>query len=152
MTTLDTPLIRDRLATLVRDAVARAQARGHLPTVALPDVTIERPSKPEQGDFATSFALRAKRAVGPRGPNPMEIAGAISAMIAQDPPGYLAGVEVAPSGFLHFTLADDWVRQQVNTILAEGPEFGSLPVGHQGRVQVEYVSANPTGPVHIGTA
>jgi arginyl-tRNA synthetase len=151
MTTLGAPLIRDRLAQLVRDGVARAQAAGHLPAVALPEVAIERPAKPEQGDFATSFALRAKRAVGPRGPNPMEIAGAISAMIAQDPPPYLAGVEVAPPGFLNFTLADDWLRQQVNAIVAEGPEFGSLPLGGQARVQVEFVSANPTGPVHVGT-
>src|SRR6266568_2364012 len=151
MTMVQAPLIRDRLAQLVRDAVARAQAAGHLPAVALPEVAIERPAKPEQGDFATSFALRAKRAVGPRGPNPMEIAGAISAMIALDPPAYLAGVEVAPPGFLNFTLADDWLRQQVNAILAEGPEFGSVQLGAQARVQVEFVSANPTGPVHVGT-
>src|SRR4030081_2418567 len=152
MTMVQAPLIRDLLAQLVREAVARAQAARHLPSVALPDVTIERPSKPEQGDFATSFALRAKRAVGPRGPNPIEIAGAISAMIAQDPPAYLAGVEVAPPGFLNFTLADDWLRRQINTILAEGPEFGSVSFGGQARVQVEFVSANPTGPVHVGTA
>jgi arginyl-tRNA synthetase len=151
MTTIHAALIRDRLADLVRDAVARAQKSGHLPTVALPEVTIERPPNPEKGDFATSFALRAKRAVGPKGPSPMEIAGAISAMIAQDPPAYLAGVETAPPGFLNFTLADDWLRDQVNVIVAEGPEFGSLPVGQLGRVQVEFVSANPTGPIHIGT-
>jgi len=152
MTTVQAPLIRDRLAELVRQAVARAQASGTLPSVAMPEVTIERPAKVEQGDFATSFALRAKRAVGPRGPNPMEIAGAISAQIAHDPPSYLAGVEAAPPGFLNFTLADDWLRQQVNAIVADGPEFGSVPVGHGVRVQVEFVSANPTGPVHIGTA
>src|SRR3979490_2808215 len=151
MTMVQAPLIRDVLAQLVREAVARAQAAGLLPSVALPEVTIERPSKPEQGDFATSFALRAKRAVGPRGPNPMEIAGAISAMIAQDPPAYLAGVEVAPPGFLNFTIADDWLRQQVDVILAEGPAFGSVDLGAQARVQVEFVSANPTGPVHVGT-
>src|ERR1700687_4099163 len=152
MTTVRAPFIRDRLAELVRQAVARAQAGGTLPSVALPEVEIDPHSKVEQGDFATSFALRAKRAVGPRGPNPMEIAGAISAQIAHDPPSYLAGVEAAPPGFLNFTLADDWLRQQVNAIVAEGAEFGSLPVGNQGRVQVEFVSANPTGPVHIGTA
>jgi arginyl-tRNA synthetase len=152
MTVVQAPLIRDQLAQLVRDAVARAQAASQLPTVALPEVSIERPAKPEQGDFATSFALRAKRAVGPRGPNPIEIAGVISAMIAQDPPAYLAGVEVAPPGFLNFTLADDWLRQQVDAILAEGPAFGSLMLGGQARVQVEFVSANPTGPVHVGTA
>lgn len=152
MTPVQTPLIRDRLAELVRQLVARAQAAGMLPSVAMPEVTIERPAKVEQGDFATSFALRAKRAVGPRGPNPMEIAGAISAQYAHDPASYLAGVEAAPPGFLNFTLADDWLRQQVNAILGDGPTFGSLPVGNQGRVQVEFVSANPTGPVHIGTA
>ncbi|MGI9149813.1 MAG: arginine--tRNA ligase [Chloroflexota bacterium] len=151
MTTVQAPLIRDRLGQLVRDAVARAQAAGHLPAVALPEVTIERPAKSEQGDFATSFALRAKRAVGPRGSTPMEIAGAISAMIAQDPPAYLAGVEVAPPGFLNFTLADDWLRQQVESIVAEASEFGSVQLGAQARVQVEFVSANPTGPVHVGT-
>ncbi|MCA1648133.1 MAG: arginine--tRNA ligase, partial [Chloroflexi bacterium] len=152
MTTVQAPLVRDRLTELVRHAVARAQAAGTLPAVAMPEVAIERPAKAEQGDFATSFALRAKRAVGPRGPNPMEIAGAISAQIAHDPPGYLAGVEAAPPGFLNFTLADDWLREQVNIIVAEGRAYGTLPVGNQGRVQVEFVSANPTGPVHIGTA
>jgi arginyl-tRNA synthetase len=151
MTTLDAPLIRDRVASLVRDAVARAQAGGHLPAVALPEVMIERPGKPEQGDFATSFALRAKRAVGPRGPNPLDIAAAISFQIAQDPPGFLASVDVAPPGFLNFTLADDWLREQVNAIVADGSDFGSLPVGNQGRVQIEFVSANPTGPLHVGT-
>ncbi len=104
MTTVESALIRDRLAELVRQAVARAQASGTLPSVAMPEVTIERPAKVEQGDFATSFALRAKRAVGPRGPNPMEIAGAISAQIANDPPSYLAGVEAAPPGFLNLAL------------------------------------------------
>jgi arginyl-tRNA synthetase len=152
MTTVDTPLVRDRLAQLVKDAVARAQAVGHLPAVALPEVTIERPANADKGDFATSFALRAKRAVGPRGPNPMDIAGAITAVIAQDMPGFLAGVEAAPPGFLNFTLADDWVRQQVDVILAEGAAYGTLHLGKQARVQVEFVSANPTGPVHVGTA
>src|ERR1700737_5182033 len=98
MTMVQAPLIRDLRAQLVRGGVARAQAVGHLPAVALPEVAIERPAKPEQGDFATSFALRAKRAVGPRGPNPLEIAGAISFQIAHDPPGYLASVDVAPPG------------------------------------------------------
>jgi arginyl-tRNA synthetase len=146
-----TALIRDRLAELVGSAVARAQTDGYLPTVAMPDVSIERPTRPELGDFATSFALRAKRAVGPQGPNPMTIAGAISAAIANDPPSYLATVEVAPPGFLNFTLADDWVRQQVDVVLAANGHFGALDLGHGRRVQVEFVSANPTGPMHVGT-
>ncbi len=153
MSTLHTPLIRDRLAGLVSDAVARAQAAGYLPSVALPEVTIERPTRVEQGDFATNFAMRAQKVVGARGPKPMEIAAAISAQIAQDPPDYLAGFGPAAPGFLNFTLADDWLRAQVETILSEGTAFGSLlPKNSLGRLQVEFVSANPTGPVHVGTA
>src|SRR5919197_4555773 len=129
MTTVQTPLIRDRLAQVVRDAVARLQATGYLPSVALPEVTIERPAKAEQGDFATNFALRAKRAVGPKGPAPFDIAAAIAAQIAHDPPGYVAGTEPAQPGFFNFTLADDWLRQQVDTILADGAQFGAVPIG-----------------------
>lgn len=152
MTSVRTPLVRDRLARLVGDAVARAQSTGQLPAVAMPEIAIERPAKAEQGDFATNFALRAKRAVGPRGPNPMDIASIISAQVEQDLPNYLAGVEAAPPGFLNFTLADDWLRAQVDAILEEGDAYGSLPQPGLGRVQVEFVSANPTGPVHVGTA
>jgi arginyl-tRNA synthetase len=153
MNSRHTPLIRDRLAGLVGDAVARAQSAGYLPSVALPEITIERPSKAEQGDFATNFAMRAQKVVGARGPKPMEIAAAISAQIAQDPPNYLAGFGPAAPGFLNFTLADDWLREQVDTILAEGARFGSLKApASLGRLQVEFVSANPTGPVHVGTA
>jgi arginyl-tRNA synthetase len=82
----------------------------------------------------------------------MDIAAAISAQIAADMPAYLAGVEAAPPGFLNFTLNDDWVREQVNTILSDGAQFGSVSLGGNARVQVEFVSANPTGPVHVGTA
>jgi arginyl-tRNA synthetase len=144
--------IRDRLVVLVQAAVARAQRNGLLPSVALPEVTVERPARPDQGDFATNFALRAKRAVGPRGPAPMDIASALSAAIAQDPPPFLAGVETAAPGFVNFFLADDFVRDQVDAILAHGSAFGSVDLGGNRRVQVEFVSANPTGPVHIGTA
>ncbi len=152
MTAIESPLMRDRLVRLVEDAVARAQKSGQLPDVALPEVTIERPARPDQGDFATSFALRAKRAVGPRGPNPMDIAGIISATLTQDPPPFLAGWEPAPPGFLNFFLNDDWLRSQLDAVLAAGKEFGAVENGLGRRVQVEFVSANPTGPLHIGHA
>jgi arginyl-tRNA synthetase len=152
MTSVQTPLIRDRLARLVGEAVSRLQSNGYLPSAGLPDITIERPAKPEQGDFATNFAMRAKRVVGPRGPNPFDIAAAISAQIAHDPPPYLAGFGPAPPGFLNFTLADDWLRSQVDVILTEADAFGSIAVEGAARVQVEFVSANPTGPIHVGTA
>jgi arginyl-tRNA synthetase len=152
MTAVESPMLRDRLARAVQEAVARAQQVGQLPNVALPEVTIERPARPELGDYSTTFALRAMRAVGPRGPKPLDIASIIAANLAQDPPAFLSGWEPAPNGFLNFYLNDDWVREQVTTILSEGSAFGSNNLGTGRRVQVEFVSANPTGPVHIGTA
>jgi arginyl-tRNA synthetase len=147
-----TPLIRDRLADLVTQAVTRAQSAGYLPSVPLPQVTIDRPTKAEQGDFATAFAMRAQKVVGKQGPKPMEIAAAITAQLAQDPPPFLAGFGPAHPGFLNFTLADDWLRAQVDAVLSEAADFGNLPVREPlGRLQVEFVSANPTGPVHVGT-
>lgn len=146
-------LVRDRLADLVRDAVSRLQKTGVLPPVTLPEITMERPAKAEQGDFATNFALRAQKVVGAKGPKPMDLAGQITAQIAPDPPSYLAGFGPAAPGFLNFTLADDWLRAQVDVILEEGAAYGSLTVPDSlGRLQVEFVSANPTGPVHVGTA
>jgi arginyl-tRNA synthetase len=151
VTIVRTPLARDRLVQILQEAITRLQAKGALPNVALPEVTLDRPQKPEQGDFASNFALRAKRAVGPKGPNPMQIASAIAGELAHDPPLLLAAWEPAPPGFLNLFLNDDWVREQVHSILADGLEFGSLPADDLGRLQVEFVSANPTGPVHIGT-
>jgi arginyl-tRNA synthetase len=146
-------LVRDRLANRVREAVSHLQSTGYLPSVTLPEITIERPAKPDHGDFATNFALRAQKVVGARGPKPMEMASAISAQITPDPPEYLAGIKLAPPGFLNFTLNDDWVRAQVDVILGEGSSYGSLaPPDSLGRVQVEFVSGNPTGPVHVGHA
>jgi arginyl-tRNA synthetase len=146
-------LVRDRLTDLVRDAVSRLQRTGYLPSVALPEITIERPAKAEQGDFATNFALRAQKVVGSRGPKPMDLAGAITAHITQDPPPYLAGWGPAAPGFLNFTLADDWLCDQVDVILTEARAYGNLAQPDSlGRLQVEFVSANPTGPVHVGTA
>ncbi len=151
MTALDGVLLRDQIAHLVRDAVARAQASGQLPSVTMPEITIERPPKPELGDFASSFPLRAKRAVGPQGPNPIEIGGAITAQISLEPPPYLAAVEVAPPGFLNFVLSEDWLREQVSAVLEAGLAFGAVDLGHGQRAQVEFVSANVTGPLHVGS-
>ncbi|MBI2756223.1 MAG: arginine--tRNA ligase [Chloroflexi bacterium] len=148
--TLADVLIREQVARVVERALEKAQAAGQVPRVAYPEIAIERPSRPDQGDFATSFALKAKRAVGPQGPNPLAIAGAISAQIALDPPPFLATWEVAQPGFLNFTLADEWLRQQIDVVLAEGERFGDVPLGGERSVQVEFVSANPTGPLHFG--
>ena len=80
---------------------------------------------------------------------PLGIASAIATHIAL--PDSVAAVQVAPPGFLNFHLANSWLTEQVNGVLTAGARFGEVSLGAGKRVQVEYVSANPTGPLHVGT-
>lgn len=139
-------MIRDELRSVIESAVRLAQATGLLPAVAPPEVAIERPASEAHGDYACSVALKMARAA--RMP-PMAIAEAI-ARYAQLPLA-VAALEVAEPGFLNFRLSPTWLRQQVDEILATGARWGSVDIGQGKRVQVEFVSANPTGPLHVGT-
>lgn len=140
-------LIKNHLAELVKQAIVNAQSAGALPAFALPDVFIERPAKQEWGDYATSLPLKlareAKRA-------PLQIAQAIAAHFPRDQA--VAKVDAAPPGFVNINLSDAWLARQVEAILTEGSNFGSLQPARREKIQVEFVSANPTGPLHIGSA
>jgi len=108
---------------------------------------VERPKDPSRGDYATSVALRLTRHL--RRP-PLEIARAIRDNVATGEA--VAAVEVAPPGFVNVRLAPGWLARRVETIVRAGPAFGRS-TGLAGRkVQIEYVSANPTGPMTIANA
>src|SRR5690349_3283272 len=138
-------MIRDDLAAMVETAARDAMAASELPQVVVPEALIERPARPEHGDYATSLPLRLARAARA---NPLDIAKAIAARI--EIAGALASAEVAPPGFINFRLSETWLAQQVDAIVAAGPTFGDVPLGNGERVQVEFVSANPTGPLTAG--
>lgn len=128
-------------------AAAAREARAHdeLPAVALPDVAVERPQRPEHGDYATSLALRLARSAHA---NPLALAEALARHLpASDVVGE---VSVAAPGFVNFRLSESWLARQVDAVLAVGDRFGDVDLGGGQRVQVEFVSANPTGPLHIG--
>jgi arginyl-tRNA synthetase len=138
--------IKHHLAELVKQAIAKAQTAGELPAFALPDVFVERPQKKEWGDFATSLPLKlareAKRA-------PIQIAQVIAAHVPSDET--VAKVEASAPGFVNFTLSDAWLAGQVDEIHAAGARFGDLQPERRLNVQVEHVSVNPTGPMHVGS-
>ena len=140
-------MIKDDLKRLVEAAIERATAKGDLPALPAPEVVLDRPARLEQGDYATNVALRLQRAA--KKP-PREVAGAITHHLELPPA--VAAVEVAGPGFVNFFLADEWLQEQVDAILAAGPAFGRLPFGQGTSVHVEFVSANPTGPLHVGAA
>jgi len=139
-------LVKNQLADLVKQAIQNAQNAGALPAFDLPEVFIERPQKKEWGDFATSLPLKlardAKRA-------PLQIA---QTMVAHFPASdAVARVEPSAPGFVNIVLSDAWLARQVDAILAEGEQFGNLRPARREKIQVEHVSANPTGPMHVGS-
>jgi len=137
--------VRGKLRDLLADAVQRAQQQGLLPPVAVPEIIVETPQNPEHGDYASNIALKMARTARM---DPMSIALTLANQIVSA--DFLSGVEVARPGFLNFRLSPEWLASQVEEILAQGEKYGSVSIGNGAKVQVEYVSANPTGPLHVG--
>jgi arginyl-tRNA synthetase len=148
MTAADLPVQRD-LAGLFRTALERAAASGAiaLDPAAIPDPALERPRLPEHGDWATNVALTLARAA--KAP-PRKIAEAMVAHL--ELPDWVAAVEVAGPGFVNVRLDQRWFAGLVRRVLAEGEAFGTIDLGHGEAVNVEFISANPTGPLHVGNA
>jgi len=148
MTAADLPVQRD-LAGLFRAALERAAASGaiSLDPAAIGEPALERPRLREHGDWATNVALTlAKAAKAP----PRAIAEAMVAHL--ELPEWVAGVEVAGPGFVNVRLDQRWFAGLVRRVLAEGEAFGTIDLGHGEAVNVEFISANPTGPLHVGNA
>ncbi len=137
--------LKQTLVGLLTQAMVQAQQSGKLPPVALPEVTIERPQNPDHGDYASSIALKLARAAGV---NPMSIAREIASLIV--PAQEIDRVVVAPPGFINFVLKDRWLSTRVGSILESGDVYGNIDLGKGSRVQIEFVSVNPTGPLHVG--
>jgi len=138
-------MVKRRLTELLAQAASEAQQSGKLPSVTLPEVAIEHPQKPEYGDYASSLPLKLARATGV---NPLAIANDIVSFMV--PSSEIAHVAVASPGFINFTLKNDWLIGQVNSILLAGDSYGDTDLGKGSRVQLEFVSVNPTGPLHVG--
>ena len=138
-------MLKQKLAGLLTQAANEAQKLGKIPSITLPEVIIERPQNPEHGDFASSFLLKLARAVGV---NPLTIADDIVGLII--PSSEIDSITVAPPGFINFRLKSDWLARQVDEILKADDTYGDIDLGQGSRVQVEFVSINPTGPLHVG--
>jgi arginyl-tRNA synthetase len=148
MTATVLPVQRD-LAGLFRAALERAAASGALALdpADIPEPALERPRLAEHGDWATNVALvLAKAAKAP----PRAVAEAMVAHL--ELPDWVASVEVAGPGFVNVRLDQRWFAALVRRVVAAGESFGTIDLGHGERVNVEFISANPTGPLHVGNA
>ena len=147
-----TPL-RSHARQAIRDAWARAVEGGALPGTEpdspLPEVEVERPANPEHGDLATSLALKLAR---PYRRAPLQIAEAIAAELRASAFSLFVSVDVAAPGFVNLRFADGPLEDLVASILDKPSEWGRVRATQPEKINVEFVSANPTGPLTVGNA
>ena len=136
--------IKSVLTEAIIKTAKEAIADGVVKEGTLPEVLLEVPPKKEFGDFATNFAMQSARALRC---NPRVLARYITENL--DCP-YVKRAEIAGPGFINFYLDPDWVYDMLAQIVEAGKNYGNLPKASDEKIQLEYVSANPTGPLHVG--
>lgn len=145
-------MLRDMLRRMITAAVAALHEQGELelPETGIPEFDIERPQQAQHGDYATNLALRLARPPASR-----EIAKKIADYLNETVPlvpayDLVERVETAGPGFINLHLHPTWLLRQAHAIINAGPNVGAVEVGRGQKINLEFVSANPTGPVHIG--
>ncbi|MDE6107069.1 MAG: arginine--tRNA ligase, partial [Oscillospiraceae bacterium] len=139
---------REQVSALTRSAYEKAAAQGLLPAGADIKGQVDIPKDVKNGDYATSFAMAGAKVLGK---NPREIAQCLMDNMTLEG-SYFDKVEMAGPGFLNFTLGKRWFSEVLAAVEAGGMTYGKSDEGKGKKVMVEFVSANPTGPMHIGNA
>ena len=138
-------VIKHKLAKALEQAVTQAQQEGELAVTTLPEVIVERPQNLEHGDYASSLPLKLARAADI---TPQAVAEKILEFLPPLPE--VSRIVVVAPGFVNFKLSTEWLTKQVGAILDAGDSYGNIDLGNGKSVQVEFVSVNPTGPLHVG--
>ncbi len=139
---------KDQIRELLLGALGRLTAAGTLEAVPVPDFTVEIPADPKNGDFAANLAMVSAKAFHMA---PRKIAEAIASEMNMTGTMF-DRMEIAGPGFLNFYLSDSFYADVLREIESAGKDYGRTDFGKKKRVMVEFVSANPTGPMHIGNA
>jgi arginyl-tRNA synthetase len=140
-----TELLRDQVGALIAAGVRSAQESGGLPDFEIPQIDVERPRQSAHGDYASPVCLRLAREARM---SPRDIAAQVAEHVPASP--FVSQVEVAGPGYVNVTLDDGWLAEQVEVILEAGETFGDSDSGRGKKAQLEFVSANPTGPLTVG--
>ncbi len=137
--------MKQALQDLIQQALTAAMAAGDLPNMDLPMPQIDRTKDKSHGDFASNIAMMLAK---PAKMNPRQIAEILVAAISDAP--MIEKIEIAGPGFINFTLTADTAQQVISTVLSQGDAYGRSQIGAEKTANVEFVSANPTGPLHVG--
>ncbi|HBR64224.1 MAG TPA: arginine--tRNA ligase [Dehalococcoidia bacterium] len=135
------------LSASIKKAFEKAQQDNLVPAAEIGDIAVERPQNPEHGDYASSLPLKLAK---PLKKNPIEIATVLAKYLKKD--GIFEDVVVANPGFLNFVLSRKWLQDQVDQMLSDPESYGVTNAGKGKKIQVEYISANPTGRLHVAHA
>ena len=136
--------IKDVLGKSIRETAQKAIREGVFKEGPLPEVVLEVPPKKEFGDFSSNFAMQSARSLHC---NPRLMAQYLQKNLIC---AYVDRIEIAGPGFINFYLKANWVSELLSTMIAAGTDYGNLHQEHPEKVQIEFVSANPTGPLHVG--
>ncbi len=139
-------MIKHEITKLIQQAIRKAQRKGELYSFTIPEIPLEHPKQAEHGDYATPICLQLANLARMA---PIKIANIVVKYLPEI--DYLGKIEIAHPGYINFALDAAWLAQQVEAILAAGEDYGNIDIGQGKKVQVEYGSANPTGPLHVGS-
>ncbi len=134
---------------ILREALGEAFGRLGVDAGEVGDIGLEQPARREHGDWSSNAAMALAKSAGKP---PRDLAGEVCDVLAGDLPQHVSGVEIAGPGFINFHLADSWWHAVLEQVVTEGADYGRLNFGEGHQVNLEFVSANPTGPLHAGHA
>lgn len=142
-------MMRNKILSLLRKILLEFQTKGEWPKFDLPEIEVEYPQEEKYGDYSSNIVMKIAPLVNK---NPLEIGELIIKKLSQDSrnKNFFEKIELVPPGFLNFYLTKNWLNRQVNLILKAGKNYGQSHLGKNQKVQVEFISANPTGPLHLG--
>jgi arginyl-tRNA synthetase len=142
-------MIRKEIEKLIEKSVKELQKKKTFPVFALPDIKIDNPENKTNGDYSTNIAMQISKFVKKK---PIEIAKLIIKNYKWQIGGLFERIESSLPGFINFFIKKEFLQKKVEEILTKGEKFGDLDIGDNKKVQVEFISANPTGPLTVGNA
>jgi len=142
-------MIREEIKKLFQKAIKKLQKEKKFPRFELPKIKIEYPAMEIYGDRSTNVAMQIAKSLKK---NPIEIADILKSKTEDQKSKIIERIKIAKPGFINFSFSKEYLQQEVKEILKQGEKFGQLKIGKNKKVQVEFISANPTGPLTVGNA
>ena len=136
--------MKTAIQTIIQDALEKARQAGELELSPFPEIVVEKPKDEKMGDFSTNVAMTMAKS---ERKNPKVIAESVARYLEN---GDLSQVEVAGPGFINLKMSHEFFLQRLKNAVKQGNDFGQSDVGQGTKVMIEFVSANPTGPLHVG--